>query len=766
MKKKSFLLCAVTAFLGIGATSTLMFANNLENKFKPSTAEMVTYTMTADSTQFASLGTSFTRTSGFELGSDTSGTWKVQVNVVNGKKDENNKLVLGKLGKVLNFGSSTANAFSSIKGIKSILVIFTGDLSLQFSSRKDGLELTSKQALTSNAIVENWDYGKNYFCLSTVDGATIEKIVINYSCSDNNYDSTDYLDGTVWTAKTDDLIYQLDINGYNFDVKSLNGATEEVYNGSYNKTDGKICATFPVTYGGGYTAVVTMKFNETEDHRYLLIADKSDSIGGAIADSLASLNFERVYTVEDFEGYAETGVGYTANNAESNRSGLQGHYIADFGGGSGSPVGTSGFGLMGSTDFLTLETGDAHTGSQAGKFKASQGKWMRYWQYDQLVGEPYEAGRGDYISMWVKNPSSSAVSMKWGSMKTNAALNDSTRNLGDFVSAIVPANSDWTEYTVPLTGTSYGWYVGFNNSNATAYLYIDDVKIYSETPYAEYEEPLNPNLRTFASIGSFPTTAAAQAANINEIDYFVSLGKNGEGKIFFNGKQVTIDDYDVDDDGNVTIDTTFTYEIPNVMITLTLTKITGTFNAAGTAIENVTLTGDGLGSVLASTTGLTLAIDSTANGFEAASMTTSVAQAYFKRWYHSGSAWVEDTTNADRIEVVEDNGIEGTKALKVRGHNKFRVTLAQDLEERKHFGGMGLWMKNVGTKAYTFRWFYYVGTGLVDGKNPGVETIPADGKWHYYQCGANYDAYNYALYFEASGATNTDCILIDYVQIY
>lgn len=764
MKKKSFLLCGIAAVLGIAASGTLLTANGLKKNFNEISAEEVSYKMVAGKDQFAALGTSFARVGGFAMSSST-GT-AVQVNVVNGKKDGNN-LVLGKLGKVFNFGPSSTNYYSAITSIKSVKVTFSsGDLSLKLATRTDGMELGQPVTLISGVGVAVTKGGVNYFSLETVAGATIESIEVVYSCTATAYDSLDYLGGTTWTAQdSSGFTYRLKCaTDGTFELDSLDKEENDHFSGTYEKTtEGKIKASFKIQ--GKFN--VSIFFNERNSHSSLDFDSVTDDVGGAIADGIAHFNFKRVYMIEDFESYSETGTGYTANNAESNRSGLQGAFFADYGGGgSGSPVGTSGFQLMGSTDFIQLDKTNKYEGNQAGKFKGSTGGWMRYWGYDQLIGEPYPAGSGAYISMWVKNNSNVSAKLKWGSMTTYAALNDTTRNSLDYATPTIPANQDWTEYTVPLTKTSYGWYLGIEKtSGSNAYLSIDNVCIYTDSPYVEYVEPVNPNLRTFTAIGTLPTSATAQDAGVNGLNYFLSLGKNGESKMFLLGEVVEITKYDVDGEGNVELTTNFSKEVMGDLFTITLTKVTGKFNAAGTAIENVALTGSGLSAVLEATSGITLN-EYNANLIDFEGATTAQVQSMYKRWYHDGSKWVEDTGNTDRMEVVADDGINGASAMKIRGYNKFRVTMAADTEETFHVNGMGLWIKNVGTKPYTFKWFYFTSKNYATNSNPGSKSVPADGEWHYYQCGCNVDCYNFSLYFEGSGAQATDKVLVDYIHLY
>lgn len=760
MKKKSFLLCAIATLLGVGAIGTVAATRHLNNSFRVSQGESATYTMTAGSDEFAALGESFARTGGFALGSATSGAQKVQVNVVGGKKNEG-KLVLAPLGKVFNFGTNAANAYSAIHNIKSIKVTFTGDLKVQMAVTQDGLELGEKQALTSTAtFIPDFD-GSNFFCLSTVSGATIESIEVKYGCDVVTDLDIDMLDNTTFTAETDGVTYQLEISGNTCVLKSLNLETNINLVGNIDvNEDNKIeCDVTVGTYPAKYT------FDLNAKHDTLSFVSKT----GAAAASLPELTFNRVFMIEDFESYTATGDTYRAANTEFNRSGLQGAFFADYGGGGNtSPVGTDGFQLMGSTDFIRLNSDTsaaAFAGDKCADFKANGSAWMRYWQFDQLIGEPYRVGSGAYISMMVKNTAATTVNMKWGSMKTNAALNNTTRNTGDFATVTIPASQDWTEYKVPLTGDSYGWYLAFEKTGnkSTGRVLVDNVMIYSHSPYAKYVAPAPENhLKTMTYNGNLIVADAYSGTLGATQNLFLALGKNGEGVGYVLGQKITVNSAVADEDGNVEIDTSFSYS--TVLGSITITKITGV--QSGTTLSNVTLTGSLIGLLITNNGSITLsetnALQSSCDG------DTTTLKATFERWYNGGS-WTVDNNNEDKIRSSTVDPIEGTGCMDVRGYSKFRVTLKNDMAEAKAWTSMGVWVRNDGTKDYTIKFFCYYAQNCSSSayKNPFSATCPADGQWHYYQSGLDTSVqyYNVSIYFENNSATGNDRVSIDYVHM-
>lgn len=748
-------MCGIAAVLGIAASGTLLAANGLKNKFNEISAEEVSYKMVAGKDQFAALGTSFARVGGFAMSSST-GT-AVQVNVVNGKKDGNN-LVLGKLGKVFNFGPSSTNYYSAITSIKSVKVTFSsGDLSLKLATRKDGLEMGQPVALISGTAVAVTKGGVNYFSLDTVAGATIESIEVVYSCTETSYDSVDYLAGTSWTAKdSSGYTYRLACGSSTFSIDSLDKETADHFEGTYERVEaGKIKATFTVMGGA---ATVQIVFKENSSHSSLTFDSVSDNVGGAAAAGVAHFNFKRVYMIEDFESYSETGTGYTASNAESNRSGLQGAFFADYGGGgSGSPVGTSGFQLMGSTDFIQLDKTNKYEGNQAGKFKGSTGGWMRYWGYDQLIGEPFEAGRGAYISMWVKNNSSVSAKLKWGSMKTYDPLNDTTRNSLDYATPTIAANQGWTEYTVPLTGTSYGWYLGIEKTTGSAaYLSIDNVCIYTDSPYVEYEAPV---VQAPVLENTYKSSAHIGALD-KDYSYEIALGNNGVVTVKVSGEDAQATDYTYDATTHkVTISTAGGLYVSQLSTTLPYGNIEGTYNETTGEIENISFTGaigtyiTNNGSMKATRGQLELRCDGT----------DAELQQTFRRRYDNGSGWQWDDGNADRIKA-NSNAAQGSSSLKFRymgngnANQKSALTLREDVQIA-NVSDITFWCLNDTGADFTIRLFVYKAASMGSNSEVAQITIPASTEWAFFQVGVGSyfttgSLYNFQFFVASSPAAN------------
>jgi len=768
MKKKIFFLCTVASLLGIGAFASCLTVGAVNKGIDVSDAEAATYTISVGETEFASLGTSFTRISQTLVGSSSSGSYKVALNVVNGKRD-GSSLVLANFGKVFNFSADAENGYSAIHNIKSIKVTFTaGNVYLQMADRKDGLELGDSQDLTSGVEVDVSSKAANYFCLGTSSsGATITNIEIKYQCNSVTDFYAEQFKGKIFTGKAENgVIYRLIFtSGTDVLFAEQNTTAKTSYSGEYVIEAGKVKAELAVS-----TYAVTIKFVPSANLQNLTFDSKTDNAGGSIAAQIPEVSFKQVYALENFQSYTATGTGYTQNNSEFKRTGLQGAYLADYySGGSGSPVGTSGFSLMGSTDFLQLDTstGIEEANAKSGKFKASQGKWMRYWQYDQLVGEPYVAGIGAKISMWVKNPASVDVVMKWGAMTTNKALNDTTRNNGTFKQVTIPANQDWTEYTVDLNADTvvYGWYVGFNNANATAYINLDMISVYTVSPYdvTEPPAPISEYLKTFSVCQDITLSATGQAAlGKAAAKIYMGLGKNGTGKILFESQNVQIDKYDVDASNNVKIDTTFSITISTY--TITITKIEGVFDTDGLQMSSVKFTGDLMDTLLEGNGSITLTQLTNTDSFE--TYTTEQMQAKFKRWYNGGS-WTEDTGNTNRLVADTTDPVHGSKCMTVRGYTKFRVTMASDFSSAMPLKGFSLWLRNNGTKDYQFRIYAYKSTGYGSYDQLNEVTLKADGDWHLIQVGTLGNSYyNFSFYFEGSGATATDTVSIDYLSLY
>ena len=216
---------------------------------------------------------------------------------------------------------------------------------------------------------------------------------------------------------------------------------------------------------------------------------------GTLAEYMVGMTLSGgVEMIDNFESYTETGLGYDnysgsgGNKDLSKRSGLRGSYFSDYySGGSGSPLGGDGWSLMGSSDYLSLDKTTAHSGSNSAKYKYNSTCAMRLVSWGLYDGTAEPFSKATTFSFWVKGVEESFdIKVRVFSVPKI----DKTTHVSDSVSKVaaftIPANSDWTEYTVSLDSSKI--YYGFTfttqaNYKNTRYFNVDDICVYSESPW-------------------------------------------------------------------------------------------------------------------------------------------------------------------------------------------------------------------------------------------------------------------------------------------
>lgn len=212
-----------------------------------------------------------------------------------------------------------------------------------------------------------------------------------------------------------------------------------------------------------------------------------EAVSGTASNAFGNFKAEEYVLFDDFESYTEMGVGYDNNHKDlAQVSGLRAAYYSDWYNTSNqyavSLVGDSNWKLMGSNDYLQLDTTNGRNGGQCAKFKYSTGGAMRYTNRAILFGDG-DAFYGTTFSIWAKGTSGNDVGLKIRVFTVSQL--DKTNHTADGVSAMqqvtIAKNSDWTEYTVTLKpGVAY---YGFTictvvNGGTAQYPLLDDISIY------------------------------------------------------------------------------------------------------------------------------------------------------------------------------------------------------------------------------------------------------------------------------------------------
>jgi len=376
-----------------------------------------------------------------------------------------------------------------LTSITSITVTYSASSSMKIatSNRNDGLGLNDKVNITSGVAFEptNAPY---YFRLYAGGVATqVTSVDICYTCVEQA-PGTYFIENLSeqFSGSNGGIDFLLTRSGSAAVLKTLNLSSNiELNDGVISISGDEITIT-----ATGLTYVGELSDN---GHSITFV-----SASGAYAAYLSGLNLNAVYNLEDYESYSGEGLGIrSADTGKYGHTGLRAAYYSDYyGGGSGSPLGGSGWQLMASGDYLSLFTGagESHSGSAAGKFKRSTAGAMRHISWDLYTGNALVVGKGDTFSFWAKGVASNVeVKPRVAYVPLIHASNQTSTS--DTATAVIsiPANSPWTQYTFALNSAKpvYGFQFSFTSSSATVYVPVDDVQIYtSANPWSEYVAPV------------------------------------------------------------------------------------------------------------------------------------------------------------------------------------------------------------------------------------------------------------------------------------
>ena len=226
------------------------------------------------------------------------------------------------------------------------------------------------------------------------------------------------------------------------------------------------------------------------------------SANGAFAQAVANVDLNAVQVVDNYDQYTKDGQAYCQDHMDMDaRSGCRGAYFSEYySGGSHDyeTFGGDGWVLMGKGSDgsqLKLKTDGGHSGNNYVCMKNSGSFAMRYLQWGLFDGtSDQNSFRGSKFSFWAKTNGlvKSFKVYMYSQTKPRNATKDEQVKSQEFTQTA--AIGQWTHFEVDLNPalTYYGFMVFMEKTNSSdAYLYLDDVEVYTANPYAVYvpEEP-------------------------------------------------------------------------------------------------------------------------------------------------------------------------------------------------------------------------------------------------------------------------------------
>ena len=757
-----FLICAIV--FASGGFTNLAFTTN---------ADQQTYNFTLNSSKFASsgLGSDFNTSDPKKFSSADyvqqtfSGQNSPVINYFLAKKDSNNNLVLAPGGQVFNY-SSSATYNGRITGITSLTVTYSGgQLYVQEGDAGSYTIYNKKTLITSGSTLSLASLPNFVMISNSKANTTITNITYNYSCSEAGY-----------------IVGRL---GEIYNGAASNGTAYTLTRSGSSVTFNGQSGSISVTNSGGFTmslnnGAVTYSGTVSQDYKTL-------SITGTTGSALDINELHRVYVLDDFEGYSQTGTGLRSGKTVA--SDLRFAYYGDYGGGGYSTwVTSSSFDSAQSADYVNLTTAVKHGGSKSATFKGWTGGWTRAWSreaFDTL--HHYNLGSGNLLSFWAHGPYTDTActtdSTKAGKIRVQVYyekfdLTDSNRNSTTYGSGTtdftIPASSDWTQYTIPLNRAKnvYAINIMVDNSSISSYkniyIPIDDIQIMENPVYAPPKMIEETSTRITKTYHGSVTVGKLFVSK----EFTVKIGLGANGYIYaYAGADMVPTGYTIS--GNqITITTTGSFSnetfgdytfgnwvgtLSNNMSTLTINK-----NDVSGSISEVIKTNN---IVLNEDTVL-------ADGSES----SSTLQSMFTK--QTGNPW-ENQSDPDRIVQTSDYYIKGSSSIKMsaNGTTRIRMILNPSLAQSwaANIQSVSFWIYLPAGTNFTMQLFsynsYVPSTDSSNYKNPSTYTINTSGTsnkepgWQYLNCGLDENfGKNIAIAITTNAGANP--AIIDYITYF
>ena len=371
--------------------------------------------------------------------------------------------------------------------------------------------------------------------------------------------------GISYIAKINGLIKaSIEVQKDNKAVLSAPGVNMSV-NGTFAIDEKEVTFTF-----GDVTYVVTSEENNSK------LTYKSVNGSGLIAQALTNLSFEQSSVADNAESYEGPGtMYYQGNTNEAAMSGARGAYYCDYyTGGGTSPVGGSGWNLMGgSGDQLTLDTENYHSGKQSLKMKKSTAGAMRYIQWDLFKGTARAIKNVNKFEVFLKNNATSTTKVKI-CVFTEQQITPNNQTTARVMSEVtLPASQDWKSYTVELdiNATYYGYGIILETASETGWINVDDACFYGPDVdptlnfYVKKDLVLNgttsagPASIKFGGNGVAYLTCESLGASNVAGEYYMSMTDTRQEILIVVAETMIIASYEVSITGEIT------YVVQNIM---------------------------------------------------------------------------------------------------------------------------------------------------------------------------------------------------------
>ncbi len=232
-------------------------------------------------------------------------------------------------------------------------------------------------------------------------------------------------------------------------------------------------------------------FTSTDGYKNLTL----ESATGTAAAMLTNMVASSYQTINTFESYTATGVGYDKNHEAKDKSGLRGDFFSEYYSNNASdksPMGGTKWSLMGSNDYLNLNTeaANVHSGAKSARFKYNASNQMRFFSWGLYDGSSVAYEKGSKLSMFVQGVSTRSNHLKIRAYYLPKVSNDAG-NLDKYTEKeiTIEQGTQWTEVAIDLAAdkTYYGFAIlPITGSGSGQYFFVDDICVYNQiNPFAK-----------------------------------------------------------------------------------------------------------------------------------------------------------------------------------------------------------------------------------------------------------------------------------------
>ena len=455
---------------------------------------------------------------------------------------------------------------------------------------------------------------------------------------------------------------------------------------------------------------------------------KFTSADGSIKDAVGTMDLNAVQVIDNFDDYTGSGTAWHKDNTETDRSGFRGDFYQEYYAGSGtSPWAGSGWSLMGGDPAgqqANLMTNGGHSGNNYASFKASKSVAMRYMQMglfrnDKIPGDAdKQSFRGSKFSFWAKS-TNTTLKIRVTVFSTPNPILDNEQNKSQCRQINVVetgAMGSWKHFEIDLNPklTYYGYSIMMDHNDIRdGALYIDDVEVYTASPYVQYEapapaaKPIQQQMTYVAKIAGLVRASLKLTGDDTASLSAPGIGYAGSGSYTINGQDI---DFSFGDDHYVAT-------ISEDQKTLTYKSVSGTgLIAQKLANVNFNMIEYADNAETYTETGTMYYQDNMDN-----TKISGARGAYHCDYYQSGaskpsllgdSGWSLMGSGGNQINLDKEDAYEGNQSLqfKVAG-NQLRYIqwdlFSGQAKGHKGFNKFGVYFKNttgadIKVKLYTF----------------------------------------------------------------